>query len=44
LLAYHKTSHLLTTLLAPALPLLEIGLNQAWKKEIKVLRRRGVLS
>ena len=44
LLAYHKTSHMLTTLLAPAIPLLEIGLNQAWKKEIKVLRRRGMLS
>jgi hypothetical protein len=25
-------------------PLLEIGLNQAWQREIKVLRRKGMLS
>ncbi len=25
-------------------PLMEIGLNQTWMKEIKVLRRQGMLS
>jgi hypothetical protein len=44
LLAYHKTSGMLTGLLPPGLPLLQIGLNQAWKKEIKVLRRQGMVS
>jgi hypothetical protein len=44
LLAYHKTSGMLTGLLPPELPLLQIGLNQAWKKEIKVLRRQCMVS
>jgi hypothetical protein len=44
LLAYHKTSHFLTGWLPRGLPLLEIGLNQTWKKGIKVLRRRGMVS
>jgi len=44
LLAYHKTSRMLTGLLQPELPLLQIGINQAWKKEIKILRRQGMVS
>jgi hypothetical protein len=44
LLAYHKTSRMLTGLLPPELPLLQIGINQAWKKEIKILRRQGMVS
>jgi len=31
------------TVLPPALPLLQVGLNQTWKREIKVLRRKGAL-
>jgi hypothetical protein len=44
LLAYHKTSRMLTGFLQPELPLLQIGINQAWKKEIKILRRQGMVS
>jgi hypothetical protein len=44
LLAYHKTSRMLTGLLQPELPLLQIGINQSWKKEIKILRRQGMVS
>jgi hypothetical protein len=44
LLAFHKTAgHLIATLPAEV-PLLEIGINQTWKSEIKVLRRKGMLS
>jgi hypothetical protein len=25
-------------------PLMEIGINQSWKKQIKILRRKGMLS
>jgi hypothetical protein len=41
LLAYHKTASRLIATLPDEIPLMEIGLNQAWKREIKVLRRRG---
>ena len=44
LLAYHKTSGRLIATLPPEVPLLEIGLNQGWKRQIKVLRRKGVVS
>ena len=44
LLAYHKTSPFLTGWLPGGLPLLEIGINQTWKRGIKVLRRRGMVS
>ena len=26
------------------LPLMEIGINQTWKKQIKILRRQGMVS
>lgn len=44
LLAYHKTATRLIAALPPELPLMEIGINQTWKKEIKILRRRGIVS
>jgi hypothetical protein len=44
LLAYHKTLRSLISWLPRELPLLEIGLNQTWKKGIKVLRRQGMVS
>ena len=44
LLAYHKTAGRLIATLPAAVPLMEIGINQGWKREIKVLRRKGVVS
>jgi hypothetical protein len=44
LLEYHKTSTRLIGTLPKEVPLLEIGINQTWKREIKVLRRKGMLS
>jgi len=44
LLAYHKTAGRMMAMLPADLPLIEIGINQTWKKEIKVLRRKGTLS
>ena len=44
LLAYHKTAARLIALLPSKVPLMEIGINQTWKKQIKVLRRKGMVS
>jgi hypothetical protein len=44
LLAYHKTAGRISATLPAEVPLIEIGINQTWKKEIKVLRRKGTLS
>jgi hypothetical protein len=41
LLAYHKTASRLIATLPAEIPLMEIGINQGWKREIKVLRRKG---
>jgi len=43
LFLFHKTMGRLLATLPQTLPLLQIGINQGWKKEIKVLRRRGAL-
>jgi hypothetical protein len=43
LLAYHKTAGRLLAAFPREVPLLEIGINQTWKREIKVLRRKGML-
>jgi hypothetical protein len=43
LLSFHRTQERLTALLPAELPLMQIGINQSWKKEIKVLRRKGAL-
>ena len=44
LLSFHRNFDRQLALLAPTVPVLQIGLNQSWKKEIKVLRRKGALS
>jgi hypothetical protein len=43
LLDFHKTLPHLRPALPENIPLLEIGINQMWKTEIKILRRRGSL-
>jgi len=43
LLGFHKTFDQLCAVLPKDLPLLQIGINQNWKKEIKILRRKGAL-
>ena len=43
LLSFHRTMNRLTAVLPKELPVVQIGLNQSWKKEIKILRRRGWL-
>jgi hypothetical protein len=44
LLAFHKTLRYLVSVFPSDIPLIEIGINQAWKRDIKVLRRRGLVS
>jgi hypothetical protein len=44
LLAYHKTAGRLIAMLPADVPLMEVGINQNWKKHIKVLRRKGMVS
>ena len=41
LLTYHRTASRMTALLPAEIPLMEVGINQGWKREIKVLRRKG---
>ena len=43
LLTYHKTVGRVMGALPAEAPLIEIGINQSWKRQIKVLRRRGML-
>jgi len=43
LLSFHRSLERLTAFLPPELPLMQVGLNQGWKKEIKILRRKGAL-
>ncbi|HET9215568.1 MAG TPA: hypothetical protein VFR18_01235 [Terriglobia bacterium] len=43
LLSFHKSVDRLLAILPPGLPLLQIGINQTWKRGIKVLRRKGAL-
>jgi hypothetical protein len=43
LLSYHKTLNRLVAALPDELPLIEIGINQGWKREIKILRRKGMV-
>lgn len=42
LLAYHKTAGRLVSALPAQVPLMEIGINSTWKKEIKILRRKDM--
>jgi hypothetical protein len=43
LLAYHRTFKHLRGMLPPGIPLMQIGINESWKDEIKILRRAGSL-
>jgi hypothetical protein len=43
LLAFHRTWPRLKPVLPTNIPLMEIGITQSWKREIKILRRRGSL-
>jgi len=43
MLQYHKTAGRLISALPPEVPLMEIGINQRWKQNIQVLRRKGML-
>jgi hypothetical protein len=44
LLAFHRTFDDLAAVLPKTLPFVQIGINQAWKRQIKVLRRKGPVS
>jgi len=44
LLAYHKSSSRMISALPAEVPLMEIGISQSWKRQIKVLRRKGMVS
>jgi hypothetical protein len=43
LLLFHRTMDRLLKMLPATLPLLQIGVNQTWKRRIKILRRKGPL-
>lgn len=43
LLMFHRTLDRMTMVLPKTLPLLQIGINQSWKRTIKILRRKGPL-
>ena len=43
LLEFHKTLEGLVGVLPRNVPLMQIGINQSWKREIKILRRKGTL-
>ena len=42
LLTYHRSIGRLVSALPDSLPLLQIEINQGWKRNVKVLRRRGM--
>jgi hypothetical protein len=44
LLAFHRTFDRLVSFFPAGLPMLQVGINQNWKKEIRILRRKGSLS
>jgi hypothetical protein len=41
LLSYHKATGQLLPFLPTEVPVMEIGINQTWKRQIQVLRRKG---
>lgn len=43
LLAFHRSMDRLVAVLPHNLPLMQVGINQSWKREIKILRRKGAL-
>ena len=44
LLTYHRNMGKLISALPNSVPLLQIGINQGWKRDVKILRRSGVVS
>jgi hypothetical protein len=44
LLAYHKSTGRMMSMLPRDVPVMEIGINQTWKRQIKILRRKGMVS
>ena len=44
LLSYHKTLYRMLAALPESVPLIQIGINQNWKRNVKILRRGGMLS
>ena len=44
LLTYHRSMGRLVSALPDSVPLLQIGINQGWKRNVKILRRRGMVS
>ena len=44
LLTYHRNMEKLISALPNNVPLLQIGINQGWKRDVKILRRSGVVS
>jgi hypothetical protein len=43
LLAFHRSLDGLLEMLPRNLPFMQIGINQSWKRQIKILRRKGTL-
>ena len=43
LLSFHRSLDRVSDYLPAGVPLMQIGINQGWKSEIKVLRRKGAL-
>jgi hypothetical protein len=43
LLSFHKTFKRMVSVFSHSVPTLQIGLNQGWKREIKILRRQQSL-
>ena len=43
LLAFHKTFDRLVALFLEDVPLMQVGIHQSWKRDIKILRRKGLL-
>ncbi len=42
-LSFHRTIGRLTSFFPREVPMMQIGINQAWKRGIKVLHRKGAL-
>jgi hypothetical protein len=43
LLAFHRTFDRMMEFIPPEVPWMQVGLDRAWKKEIRVLRRKGAV-
>ena len=43
LLSYHKTLDRMLAALPGSVPVMQVGINQDWKRRVKILRRRGML-